>query len=226
MGEHLRFSPMSPLSDTSHAPRESDGSVRRPEPLAQQGVGDRSHRHRRPEVWPGGASGKAGGRAYSGALRGNVARMPDPVSWLAIENGWHVFASGGEEIGSVHEVTGDETADIFDGLAVRFGRSGPTRYVPAEQVGEILPDHVTLLLTVAEAEALDHFEKPAPEITITAEKAPGGPASAAGSGASPIPSRRRGGRGRPGSSARGSSGRARATSSRGSRSRAARGRRR
>ena len=98
--------------------------------------------------------------------------MTDPVSWLAIENGWHVFASGGEEIGSVHEVTGDETADIFDGLAVRFGRSGPTRYVPAEQVGEILPDHVTLLLTVAEAEALDHFEKPAPEITITAEKAP------------------------------------------------------
>ena len=98
--------------------------------------------------------------------------MADPVSWLAIENGWHVFASGGEELGSVHEVTGDETADIFDGLAVRFGHSGPTRYVPAEQVGEILPDHVTLQLTVAQAEALDHFQKPAPEITITAEKAP------------------------------------------------------
>ncbi len=98
--------------------------------------------------------------------------MADPVSWLGIEHGWHVFASGGEEIGSVHEVTGDKTADIFDGLAVRFGRSGPTRYVPAEQVGEILPDRVMLLLTVAEADALDHFEKPAPEITITAEKAP------------------------------------------------------
>jgi hypothetical protein len=98
--------------------------------------------------------------------------MADPASWLAIENGWAVFASGGEEIGSVSEVTGDETADIFDGLAVGFGRSGPTRYVPAEKVGEIVEKRVTLQLTVAEAEALDEFEKPAPEITITAEKAP------------------------------------------------------
>jgi hypothetical protein len=44
--------------------------------------------------------------------------------------------------------------------------------VPSEQVGDIFPNHVSLLLTATEAEALDHFEKPPPEITITAEKAP------------------------------------------------------
>ncbi len=38
MGEHLRLSPMSPLSDTSHAPCERDGGVRRPEPPASQAL--------------------------------------------------------------------------------------------------------------------------------------------------------------------------------------------
>ena len=172
-------------------------------------------------------SSRRPGQGFRSRVRGTVSGMADPVSWLAIENGWHVFASGGEEIGSVHEVTGDETADIFDGLAVRFGRTGPTRYVPAEQVGEILPDHVDAAADgrrgrgarpLREARSRDHHHgREGPLVGPRRRLVPAQAATA---------SRRRGGRGRPGSSARGSSGRARATSSRGSRSRGARGRRR
>ncbi|HEY4346306.1 MAG TPA: DUF2171 domain-containing protein [Gaiellaceae bacterium] len=95
----------------------------------------------------------------------------DPVSWLEIEQGWKVLASDGVEIGFVSELTGDRKADIFDGLAIRFGRSGPTRYVPSEQVGEIAGDAVTLRLTRAEAEQLDTFEEPPAETVILPESA-------------------------------------------------------
>lgn len=100
-----------------------------------------------------------------------MSSAADPVSWLEIEQGWAVAASDGTQIGSVSELTGDREEDIFDGLAVRLGRSGPTRYVPAEQVGEIVPGRLTLKLTAAEAEALDPFEEPPPEIEISPEKA-------------------------------------------------------
>jgi hypothetical protein len=98
--------------------------------------------------------------------------MTDPVSWLQIQKGWQVHASGGEAIGSVSEVTGDKQDDIFDGLAVLFGRSGPVRYVPGESVGEIYPNEVRLKITSAEADQLEPFEKPPPEVVILPEKAP------------------------------------------------------
>jgi hypothetical protein len=98
--------------------------------------------------------------------------MADPVSWLAVEHGWSVVASDGEQIGSVSKVLGDETADIFDGLAVRHGHSGSTKYVPAEKVAEIVTGKVTLSLSSADAEALGDYETPPPEIVITSEKAP------------------------------------------------------
>ena len=47
--------------------------------------------------------------------------MADPVAWSMIESGWKVFDTEGEEIGTVHEVTGDENVDIFDGLAIKQG---------------------------------------------------------------------------------------------------------
>jgi hypothetical protein len=97
--------------------------------------------------------------------------VADPVSWLQIEHGWSVAASGGEEVGVVVAVTGDKQADIFDGLALHTG-SGPDRYVPAESVGEIVPSRVTLRLSATEIAQLQPFRKPAPELVISAEKAP------------------------------------------------------
>jgi hypothetical protein len=93
----------------------------------------------------------------------------DPVSWKLIEPGWRVLDAAGEDIGRVHEVTGDEEADIFDGLAIREGVLGGERYVPSENVGEIVAGEVRLKLTRAQADALSSFTEPAPEEEVIPE---------------------------------------------------------
>ena len=70
--------------------------------------------------------------------------MSDPVSWLLIEPGWEVVGADGESVGKVQEVLGDQERDIFDGLQVTAGVLGETRYVPAEEVGEITEGRVQL----------------------------------------------------------------------------------
>lgn len=62
---------------------------------------------------------------------------PDPVSWKVVEPGWKVLDQSGDEIGKVHEVTGDADADIFDVLEVSHGLLERTEYVPSERVVEI-----------------------------------------------------------------------------------------
>ena len=63
--------------------------------------------------------------------------MPDPVAWTMIEPGWKVLDAAGEEVGRVHEVTGDANADIFDGLTVKQGFSSRTSTCPSEHVAAI-----------------------------------------------------------------------------------------
>ena len=70
--------------------------------------------------------------------------MSDPVSWLVIEPGWEVIGADGASVGKVHEVVGEPNEDIFDGLQVTAGVLGETRYVPAEEVGEITEGRVQL----------------------------------------------------------------------------------
>lgn len=70
--------------------------------------------------------------------------MSDPVSWLLIEPGWEVVGADGESLGKVHEVVGEPEEDIFDGLQVSPGALGETKYVPAEEVGEITEGRVQL----------------------------------------------------------------------------------
>ena len=60
--------------------------------------------------------------------------MADPVAWVMIEPGWAVRDADGKEIGRVHEVTGDENADIFDGLTIKQGILSKDKYVPSEHV--------------------------------------------------------------------------------------------
>src|SRR5207253_448651 len=83
------------------------------------------------------------------------------VSWLMIEPGWKVVAAGGEEVGSVEEVAGDSTIDIFDGLAIATSALGKPRYVPAEQVAEITEGTVRLSLTAEQAAQLGEYREPA-----------------------------------------------------------------
>ena len=52
--------------------------------------------------------------------------MADPVAWNVIEPGWVVRDAAGEEVGHVHQLTGDHTADIFDGLGSDTGFSTRT----------------------------------------------------------------------------------------------------
>lgn len=84
--------------------------------------------------------------------------MPDPVSWLMIRPGWKVVASDGEDVGTVDEVAGDDTVDIFDGLAVSTSVLGKPRYVPSEQVGQILEGEVHLTISSEQAKSLAEYE--------------------------------------------------------------------
>ena len=84
----------------------------------------------------------------------------DPVSWLMIEPGWKVVDAQGDEVGSVDELVGDSSNDIFNGLSISTRLLGKPRYVPSEQVGTITPGHVHLKLTKDQVEHLGEFEEP------------------------------------------------------------------
>jgi hypothetical protein len=83
--------------------------------------------------------------------------MGDPVSWLLIRPGWKVYAADGTEVGRVDEVTGDEGADIFDGLEIATSALGKPKYVPAESVGPITEGRVELTLTREQVDGLDEL---------------------------------------------------------------------
>jgi hypothetical protein len=95
--------------------------------------------------------------------------MADPVSWLMIEPGWKVLASDGSEVGAIDEVVGDSSVDIFDGLAIATSAFGKPRYVPAEQVGEIIEGTVRLKLSSEQVERLEEYLEPATSAEIEAD---------------------------------------------------------
>jgi hypothetical protein len=98
----------------------------------------------------------------------------DPVSWLLIRPGWKVVAADGDEVGEVDEVAGDETEDLFDGLAVATSAFGKPRYVLSEQVGEITERVVRLTISRAQFEQLGEYLEPATSGVIEPESR-GGP---------------------------------------------------
>jgi len=83
-----------------------------------------------------------------------------------IEPGWKVFDAEGQEIGTVHEVTGDENVDIFDGLAIKHGTLSKDQYVPSEHVAQILEGEVHLSLSQPQVEALETYVEPTEEQII------------------------------------------------------------
>ena len=87
----------------------------------------------------------------------------DPVCWMVVEPGWKVVAADGKSVGRVDEVVGDAGADIFTGLKVLKGLLGKPKYVPSEEVAEIVDGCVTLKITHDAAEQLrDWDDVPAP----------------------------------------------------------------
>jgi len=98
--------------------------------------------------------------------------MPDPVSWLQIEQGWTVVTSDGVVVGTVAQVEGSKQSDIFDGLAVTSKQPNEILYVPGEQVGLIYPGEVTLKIASAETGTLEPFVAPPPQTTWHPGQAP------------------------------------------------------
>ena len=98
-----------------------------------------------------------------------VEATDDPVSWLLIRAGWKVVSSDGQEVGHVEEVAGDDTQDIFDGLAVATTAFGKPRYVLSEQVARITEGTVNLTLTRAQVEQLAEYLEPATSEQIEPE---------------------------------------------------------
>jgi len=70
-------------------------------------------------------------------------------------------------------VSGDDTRDIFDGLAVAMSALGRPRYVTAEQVAEITEGAVRLSLTHQQVETLGEYVEPATSARIQADSKSG-----------------------------------------------------
>ena len=83
-----------------------------------------------------------------------------------IRPGWKVLAADGTEVGEVDEVAGDDTEDIFDGIAFATSAFGKPRYVPAEQVVEITEGALRLSLTSEQVAQLDEYLEPATSAEI------------------------------------------------------------
>jgi uncharacterized protein YrrD len=86
--------------------------------------------------------------------------VADPVSWKVIEHGWTVVGRDGQDLGTVHEVVGDENADIFTGVTIHHGLLKPPRYVPSERVVDIVEGRVTLDVDEDDLAALDEQAPP------------------------------------------------------------------
>ena len=95
----------------------------------------------------------------------------DPVSWLMIEPGWKVFDADGKEVGSVDEIVGDSSDDIFNGLSVSTSLLGRPRYVPSEQVQRITEGSVQLKLSKDQIAHLGEYEEPPTTAEILPEGA-------------------------------------------------------
>jgi hypothetical protein len=83
-----------------------------------------------------------------------------------IRVGWKVLAADGSEVGEVDEVAGDDTEDIFDGLAIATSSFGRPRYVPSEQVAGISEGAVRLSLTREQFADLGEYLEPATSAEI------------------------------------------------------------
>jgi hypothetical protein len=95
----------------------------------------------------------------------------DPVSWFLIEVGWKVLDAEGDEVGTVDEVAGDSSDDIFNGLSISMSLFGKPRYVPAEEVAQIVEGQVHLKLSKAAVEHLGEFREPPTSAEILPEEA-------------------------------------------------------
>jgi sporulation protein YlmC with PRC-barrel domain len=83
-----------------------------------------------------------------------------PIAYEVLESGVPVYASGGEQVGTVDHVVAAPEEDIFHGLVIR-GDGGP-RFVPADQVASLHERGADLSIDAAAVAALEAPEGGAP----------------------------------------------------------------
>lgn len=75
-----------------------------------------------------------------------------PIAYEVLEPGVPVFASGGEQVGTVCHVVAAEQEDIFHGIVLRSEHG--ERFVPADQVAALHERGVDLRIDAGAAAAL------------------------------------------------------------------------
>ena len=88
-----------------------------------------------------------------------------PIAYEVLERGVPVYASGGEQVGTVDHVVAAPEEDIFHGI-VLSGRNGP-RIVEADQIASLHEHGVDLRIDAAAADALPEPHGGAPAWRMT-----------------------------------------------------------
>ncbi|HVH61980.1 MAG TPA: hypothetical protein VNA65_00100 [Candidatus Dormibacteraeota bacterium] len=77
-----------------------------------------------------------------------------PVAWTNLSLDTPVVTAGGAEIGTTEEVIGDQSADIFHGLAVKRSSDGSVVELPAARIKKMTKRHILTDLAEADAASL------------------------------------------------------------------------
>ena len=83
-----------------------------------------------------------------------------PIAYEVLDKGVPVYASGGEQVGTVDHVVSAEREDIFHGVVIRT--ASKKHFVPADQVASIHERGVDLTIDAASAAALEQPHGGAP----------------------------------------------------------------
>lgn len=83
-----------------------------------------------------------------------------PIAYEVLEDGIAVYASGGEQVGTVDHVVSAPSLDIFHGIVMSAG--GRRSFVAADQVASLHERGVDLRIDVAAAAALPEPHGSAP----------------------------------------------------------------
>ena len=81
-----------------------------------------------------------------------MTEEPHQIAYTALLPGTPVQTSDGEEFARVERVLVDAKVDVFDGIVVRVADG--TRFVDADQIGQIFTSHVCTTLSGAEVAEL------------------------------------------------------------------------
>jgi len=90
-----------------------------------------------------------------------TASASSPISWRAVVYGTPVTASDGARVGTVREVLGSDSEDIFHGLRVRLDGTKRDVMVEAADVASLASDGIRLTVDRATVSALPDFDEPA-----------------------------------------------------------------